>query len=622
MKVKFSFHDGNFVKRDILVNDKVTDLKEILGVPEDTECNFFYAGYFIDTDSEGSDTLISRIIKNPSPYDFIFVSKGKIPPEYIKAKYNYSGMPPEGVKPIRIENISRQEMMFTKDDYNEYRKLYMDQISDYTILSHGVVETGEFIYVPKNITLIFKVELGSTIEGKALTGVANSIRTIRRQFSQETSSSSGSNKIRRIYKPGSIVLDHDLDLRGWWDPMGSGLIPKKVFEIVEGEGHIVRNLEDYNRDYPHRCIKEGSCDVSEGILQLNNTEFIRKGEGDEIREGEFWFNIYPLDGDRVNVKLGNILYWLSNFVGEENITVECSFCRPVDYEEMKKKMKECLIYDSQIFKGTFLEDFEEKGIDELTRESSFSSLELTRQAILSELERYKSLNISLPVIKGYDIEKLITLNTGSNVNDYIDFIILLLGDETQARIFDKQRAKELMDLFHIEKKVDKYILNGLPEDHEINRSLNDSRMFKERGRFNDKRILILLSKIENYYIQHLAKLTGDDINKLKLYTLYKYISNQDTLKMDPRAYFDDSGIIPSFQWKEFCHILLFMKLMRENQGVMPVSWSEPESEMSGSRDRARRRKKKRKTKRKKSKKNPKRKKSKKNPKRKSKRKRS
>ena len=165
-QIKFNFHDGNFVRRDILPGDKASDLKEILGVPEDTKCNFLYAGYFIDPDPSSSelDTNLYHLIQPPPDGpDFILVSMGEIPHEYIQAKWRNFSRPPDGVKPLGYHTYPSSG--FTKDDYNRYRSLVMEQISDYSILTHGRAN-NHFFFVPENITLNFVSEFGSSVESQ------------------------------------------------------------------------------------------------------------------------------------------------------------------------------------------------------------------------------------------------------------------------------------------------------------------------------------------------------------------------------------------------------------------------------------------------------------------------
>ena len=69
MQIRFRLHDWHTIRRDILWTDKVRDLKEILGVPKDTEINFLYKGYFLDPepDSENLDAGLQGIIFRNDP---------------------------------------------------------------------------------------------------------------------------------------------------------------------------------------------------------------------------------------------------------------------------------------------------------------------------------------------------------------------------------------------------------------------------------------------------------------------------------------------------------------------------------------------------------------------------
>lgn len=611
MQIRFRLHDWHTIRRDILWTDKVRDLKEILGVPKDTEINFLYKGYFLDPepDSENLDAGLQGIIfRNdpdiesgipPNPWQdtsFILVSNGKIPQEYERAKWNSNGIYPRDVEPINdplMDLVGPDRPPFTKDDYDKYRSLYMERLSDYYINAHGAVEYN-FIFVPENITLILNTEFGSSV------GTANSlnksIRTHRRMMDDRTSTVSGL-KITRTYNPGSIVPEHKLHLRGFWDPMGSGLIPKEVFDIVE-DNPTLNYLEDYNKKYPDRCwdakaaaesaltgmtkggtemkaetkaiykrlfLKEqargsyfGRCGAPEASNQINGNEppkYLNGSEGSEheLREGDFWFNIYP-NLRNEEVQLSKMLYWLSEFVGDKSVTVNCSFCRPVNYSLMEREMKNCLLYDSQIFKDTFLEDFQEKGgVKELTRERSFSSLDITKQAILSELERYETLNITLPTLSDYDIEKLISLAaTRQDIYDYTDLLNCSYKD--RARWCDKPPLKETLTeirgLLHITGEKGNYKLNN-SQDHKINELVNPT------DKDEDEHIILKkLKMIENYYMEFLAKKASCDINILKLHSAYTYVSKINNLKSSA-----------SLRWSDLCQILLFMKLMRENQGT-------------------------------------------------------
>ena len=295
----------------------------------------------------------------------------------------------------------------------------------------------------------------------------------------------------------------------------------------------------------------GRCNEMDGMVQLNNNEFEYREGDQEVREGEFWFNIYP--DARESIKLSDMLVWLSKFVGDKNVTVLCNICRPIDYTEMKREMKKCLTYDSQIFEGTFLEGFQNKDVIELTRESSFSSLDITKQAILSELERYKTLNMALPNIHDYDIKELITL---TDKYKYISFLHYLING---VWVYEGD-PEQLKNLLHITGTKGQYILNNLPEEHEINRLINQNNKNNFGRLLSDEVMGTRVEKIKNYYIQEFASLPGCDINKLNLYVAHDHILKSQILEE-----------LKSFDYSTLCQILLFMKLMRENLDVRSVS---------------------------------------------------
>ena len=649
----FMFEDMKILKRDITRRDKVKDLRSILGVPEDTEITFIYKNFFLDPDDEDTkEAYLHQIIdyfeRSESPDymsvgggmfktdSFIFVQgahkstnfttdKGQTI-EYKNIKYDRRGNPTVGgvtdydVSP-RDWDLRDQTMDFNLDDYKKKNRIYMEKYGDYSIMSHGTIKNS-FFFVPENITVILNSELGENV-GTSVddtkNGLADSVRTQRRlnelSFSSSTYRDTNHSLIERIYEPGSIIPEHELEFRGWWDPMGSGLIPKEVYEIVDMmfASELEGKLNDYNSKYEEWNPLRDDQRVQTAIERLQNydieieymTDWDARGE-EKKRKGTLWFNIYPslFEGGT----LSSLLYWLSNKVGEKNIKVYCHFCRNlISQSKFEDELKECLNYDKEIFRDTFLQGLSgESDILELSRQGSFSSLEIKKNNILSELERYKRLGIYIKMQErnpGYNIEKLITLNTLPDLKKHIHSHLVLLWKDKLGIKEDIPEIESIKDLLHIKKMNDKFILDDLPVENEINISINNLENYVypciiENSQSDcealETKIIEIIKNIADYYNE---KLAGGDINNLKLYRSYLNL----VAVMEKTDEISIQG---------FCHILLFMKLMREmhEHGSLepePVSMMvEPEQGDTGvSAGGGRRRKKKRKTKRKKSKKN-------------------
>ena len=445
----FLFSCGNILKRDITRRDTVGDLRNILGVPEDTVITFLYKHNFLDPDDEGTKTtLLHKILdffkkgdRDPNymsgwgggveTASFIIVGGAHRPGffktttgefgipagetiEYKNIKYDINGNESKYMHfpmyPEQNKDLRDTTEIFTLDDYSRQREIYMRRFHDYDITSHGSIKNS-FFFVPENMTVIFNTELGVSLStltrDSNWSGLSDSVRTQRRLNELSYSEQSPRETIERIYGPGSIIPEHELQFRGWWDPMGSGLIPKEVFEIVDSfiDRHdLTIKLQDYNSKYdkwhPLGRTESGLYKVEQAIKELAqydideipylNAQMVRfQGQ----REGTLWFNIYPVRSSVRPQDLSKILKWLSQKVGDTNITVNCSICRNLNSQsEFEDELKKCLDYDGEIFIDTFLEKLSGgSDIIELSRQGSFSSLKITKKKILSELERYETI---------------------------------------------------------------------------------------------------------------------------------------------------------------------------------------------------------------------------------------
>ena len=191
-----------------------------------------------------------------------------------------------------------------------------------------------------------------------------------------------------------------------------------------------------------------------------------------------------------------------------NIYLHC--CRALDlgttdngFDAYETKLKKCTEIDPNIFQGTFLQEIlnPEQDLYSLTREISFSGLEIRKDQIMGKLDLYKERILKpLGISEPRDIETL-KIKIFPNHPDVLKAI-----KDTILRNANKEIMIQFFKNFHSGVIGDKYIFNGiegddtLSESHIINKLLNSGN----EGNITKALDLIRLYFINHYRINELA----------------------------------------------------------------------------------------------------------------------
>ena len=467
----------------------------------------------------------------------------------------------------------------------------MNSKIDYAIFSHGEI-IKELFFVPDNITVVFGTGFGETLDGGNISDY-HGIREIwdmafdkdgkvrDRNMTRIVNSSFREVGNKRVYEPGSIMPEHKLNYRGFWDAMTSGLLPiDEITDILEKSGdgkkdETMKLLESYKRNYAEsgedRYIGNNSRDNLKLVYDELKPGFSPTPTSPEVHETEtqssdFFFNIFPEMRAESPRPLSEVLKWLSTHVGGREVTVFMNICRslegyqmrdmpvynyhdtgihledehmyndnvPESFEEWEKELQNCIDkYDSGIFQGTFLGEM--GNFMELTRGTSFSSLRITRNEIVKALPIYRESLITL----GLSPEDIERLNLTSR-----DFRTSVFGYlSTPASIVDYY--PKLATLLNITGDKEYYILDGLPKDHPINVHLNN---VNDSPRYGDISWYQVREEIQGYFTDKFLELDMP----IDLKTVISYYKTKDTLT----SY--------TFSIDNFCAILYFMKSQGPN----------------------------------------------------------
>ena len=167
------------------------------------------------------------------------------------------------------------------------------------------------------------------------------------------------------------------------------------------------------------------------------------------------------------------------------------------------QLKKCTEIDPDIFQGTFLQEILNQDLYSLTREKSFSGLEIKKDQIISKLELYKE-----RVLQPFESES----ESESDIETFkIKFFpnhpsVLRAITFTILRNYNKEVMIPFLKKFHIDDKGDEYIFNGIEDDdtltetHIINKLLNSG----DEGNITKALDLIRLYFIKSYEINESA----------------------------------------------------------------------------------------------------------------------